>query len=393
MDINDNLNLNNSTKLNCGLLNVQSVGNKTLDIYELIIDKKLDVLALTETWLNMYDTAKIKEMTPNTHTFIHIPRSGKRGGGVGIFLQNSFKKIKIDTTRMCESFEKIQISCEINRRKCVFVVVYRPPNSRKSLFIQEFRTYLETVDTVGANVLICGDFNLWIEASDDYYVSEFIEMMNSFNFVNKVIGATSISEHTLDLVFAEVDRDFVCDVNVDEVCCISPVHKLVTFRASLNKESILKKKISIRLRNNFQPEVFISSVSQRLAHRKSEQCSHGLVKYENCANCFTKLFNDSVREKYNEVCPMVEKEIIIRDHAPWFNAELMRMKAEKQRKERLWRRFKSNYARREYQEARNRMNRMVVKRKRDYYKQKVDDAGSDINKLYTILDNWKQREK
>ena len=119
----------------------------------------------------------------------------------------------------------------LNRRKCVFVVVYRPPNSRVSLFIQEFRTYLETVDTVGANVLICGDFNLWIEASDNYYVNEFIEMMNSFNFVNKVIEATSISEHTLDLVFTEVDRDFICDVKVDEVCCISPVHKLVTFRA------------------------------------------------------------------------------------------------------------------------------------------------------------------
>ena len=46
-----------------------------------------------------------------------------------------------------------------------------PAKNALSLFIQEFRTYWETVDTVGANVLICGYFNLWIEASLDYHVN------------------------------------------------------------------------------------------------------------------------------------------------------------------------------------------------------------------------------
>lgn len=63
-----------NSKINCGLLNVQSVGNKTFDVCDLIKENYLDILAITETWLKDYDTAKIYEMTPVTHTFLHTSR-------------------------------------------------------------------------------------------------------------------------------------------------------------------------------------------------------------------------------------------------------------------------------------------------------------------------------
>ena len=69
--------------LNCALVNIQSVGNKTCEIRDYINDNKLDVLVLTETWLNNSDSAKIKEMTPDTHMFLHVPRGDRRGGGRG----------------------------------------------------------------------------------------------------------------------------------------------------------------------------------------------------------------------------------------------------------------------------------------------------------------------
>ena len=94
-----------SINIRGGLLNAQSVGNKTLDIRELLHDKKFDLLAVSETWLSEYDNAKIREMTPSTHTFLHNPRKERRGGGVGIFLANSFKKI-----RLYKSEKKIRIT-------------------------------------------------------------------------------------------------------------------------------------------------------------------------------------------------------------------------------------------------------------------------------------------
>ena len=118
---------NTSVSIKGGLLNVQSVGNKTLEIRELINDESLDILMVTETWLNEYDTAKINEMTPLTHTFVHIPRKDKKGGGVGIFLRKSFKKVRLHKLEILNSFENMKVGCEIAGRKCMFIVVYRPP--------------------------------------------------------------------------------------------------------------------------------------------------------------------------------------------------------------------------------------------------------------------------
>ena len=53
--------------LKCALVNIQSVGNKTCEIRDYINDNKLDILMLTEIWLNNYDTAKIREMTSDTY--------------------------------------------------------------------------------------------------------------------------------------------------------------------------------------------------------------------------------------------------------------------------------------------------------------------------------------
>ena len=71
----------NDVYLNCGYVNIQSIGNKTLQIRELLNEKGFDILALSETWLNSADSSRITEMTPPTHSFYHIPREDGRGEG------------------------------------------------------------------------------------------------------------------------------------------------------------------------------------------------------------------------------------------------------------------------------------------------------------------------
>ena len=71
----------NLSKIKCVFLNVQSVGNKTFELRNLVNEGKFDVLALAETWLCEYDSAKIAEMTPSTHFFLHVPRGRGEGGG------------------------------------------------------------------------------------------------------------------------------------------------------------------------------------------------------------------------------------------------------------------------------------------------------------------------
>ena len=110
------------------------MGNKTNEIRDYINDNKLDILVLTETWLNNTDSAKIREMTPDTHKFLHVPRGVRRGGGVGIFISNSLSKIKKEKVPKTDNFELMQVSCMYGGKRLVFIVVYRSPSSNEALF-------------------------------------------------------------------------------------------------------------------------------------------------------------------------------------------------------------------------------------------------------------------
>ena len=167
-------------RVNCGLLNVQSARNKTLEIRDTINEEKLDLYAITETWITDYDTTITQEMTPVTHSFVHNPRRSGRGGGVGLFVSNAIKKIKKCKTRNYDTFELLQAECEINGNKMMIITIYRPPSTSSSVFIDEFRLYLETIDMVSANIIIWGDFNLWLDDIEARYVPHFIDTIATF---------------------------------------------------------------------------------------------------------------------------------------------------------------------------------------------------------------------
>ena len=51
---------NNNMSIKCGLVNIQSVRNKTFNLHDLINDGYLDILAITETWLRDYELAAMR---------------------------------------------------------------------------------------------------------------------------------------------------------------------------------------------------------------------------------------------------------------------------------------------------------------------------------------------
>lgn len=382
----------NTHRVKCGLLNVQSTRNKTLAIRDLINEECLDMFAITETWLSDHDFAVIKEMTPVTHTFLHNPRGAKRGGGVGIFLTSTIKKIRKLTTNNYTNFEVLQIECEITGNKVLIIVVYRPPSTSVSAFIDEFSLFLDNIDMVSAMVTICGDFNLWLDDLDARYVSHFIDTMATYNLINAVEKPTSIGGHIIDLVFSDRTRDLVQNVYVDEVCTLSPVHKLVTFMMSLRIVERCKMSIRFRSTRNFDPETLVTAISTGVNTRFNEVCIHQFT-IENCHECLYRLYNETVRGVYEKMCPTITKEIIVKDESPWFNEEISRAKKAKKKKEKLWRRHQSDESRREYNQARNFEKKLIVHRKRDFYKDRIIQAGSNINKLYKVLDNLTGKKK
>ena len=75
---------NMSVKFTSCLMNARSLCNKTLIVKDFVVDYKVDLLGITETWLHVEGSeVTIGELCPNGYRLLHSPRSAGRGGGVG----------------------------------------------------------------------------------------------------------------------------------------------------------------------------------------------------------------------------------------------------------------------------------------------------------------------
>ena len=72
-----------------GLLNARSVVNKTETIVDFIKEHDLDILSITETWLQSNDSFSACNITPDGFNLISSPRLNKRGGGIAVILKNN----------------------------------------------------------------------------------------------------------------------------------------------------------------------------------------------------------------------------------------------------------------------------------------------------------------
>ena len=74
------------------LLKARSVKNKCTELVDYIVDHELDIVAICETWLTPNDDALIGQLTQCGFTFKHIPRAGKRGGGVALLFKSQLSQ-------------------------------------------------------------------------------------------------------------------------------------------------------------------------------------------------------------------------------------------------------------------------------------------------------------
>ena len=70
-------------KLKVALLNARSVCNKAVLIVDFIIDNTIDVLFITETWLNRENEAVLSDLLPTGFSYTRTDRDdGRQGGGI-----------------------------------------------------------------------------------------------------------------------------------------------------------------------------------------------------------------------------------------------------------------------------------------------------------------------
>lgn len=211
---------NFSSKIRFATWNAHSLNKKSATVCDIIISKRLDILAITESWLSgdYHNNNTIAEIlnTLNDFNFHHVPRVNRTGGGVGVFLRKGFTVLK-NEWQPFSSMECMDLFISSGRSSIRLITIYRPPQSKKnratpSTFFQEFSSLLEVVSLTPGYLLLNGDFNFHMELQNDAHASTFRELLQSAGLRHHVTKTTHRSGHTLDLIIDRQESKIISNV-------------------------------------------------------------------------------------------------------------------------------------------------------------------------------------
>ena len=153
-----------------GLVNACSVNKRHEAVSAHLLNFKLDLLAITETWQTSNDDSGLKLACPDGYSFIHTPRSGSVGGGVALIFKSTVAVQSVPVLFVPTSFEWLDLFVRIRHKRFRLIVLYRPPTSSKtppfSVFLSEFTCLLEALNQASGDVVITGDFNIHVGSGE-----------------------------------------------------------------------------------------------------------------------------------------------------------------------------------------------------------------------------------
>jgi hypothetical protein len=366
-----------------GLFNVRSSVRKALDICDLVEEKSLDILVLTETWLQETgDEPVIAELTPAGYSFIHRPRSsGRSGGGVAVIFRDSICVKKCEQ-KMFASFECMDLVISHGKLTVRTIVLYRPPPSQvnqltDALFHEEFGKLVSSI--TNKYLLILGDFNFHWDDQQNRNTRLLTSLFDSSDLRQHVFLPTHRAGHILDWIVSRSDSlKFVQSVTVEDLLLSD--HFLVVCETSLIKPSSKRKKMKTRNLKKIDMDGFCSDLSD------SELVKHPPDDVEQLVS----LYNSTLSSLLDTYAPEVERHVSDRPNTAWFSSSVASAKAVRRRAEKRWRRSGLVVDREIYQCARNQYSQEMRKAKSSYIQSVLEAA--DSRKMFSVVDRLLGKE-
>ncbi|NEQ69831.1 MAG: hypothetical protein F6K21_30935 [Symploca sp. SIO2D2] len=219
------------------MFNARSLRNKFDDLRALNQTSQYDIIAVTESWLNLKTKEFESEYKIPGYTLFHNDRVIGIGGGVILYVKSS----------LCPLVKNFEFPDPVNgvfveisdkfKNKLLISLFYRPPKQTRE--VDEALSDLIDDISCNYNTIILGDFNLpctsWGgELSSNSGNILYQRLLTSP--LHQMINVPTRDPNILDLVLT-TDSDSVRDINVDDFFPNSD-HRLVEFKInfSLNKE-------------------------------------------------------------------------------------------------------------------------------------------------------------
>jgi len=119
--------------LSCSLVNARSVGKKSASLSQMIVDARLDMLLITETWPENTESVSLKRVMPNGYKCIdtarplaseHVHKAELRNyGGIALVYRDNVTVMKCSEPA---TFEHLCVDVTTEHDSLLLLCVYRP---------------------------------------------------------------------------------------------------------------------------------------------------------------------------------------------------------------------------------------------------------------------------
>ena len=188
---------------------------------------KPDVIVVVETHIPCkqfagYDRESLKKLIKG-YTFFHEGRRAKRGGGVGIFVNDEFKS----EPQLCEPGEKgvdfleevfenvvvrIPGCIKVNQNQAkdlIIMAIYRQPdNGNTEVFLEHLDTLMSRVNKTSNELVLAGDFNLdLIRYSSHEPTAKYLDIMTNYGMIPRIVRPTRIKKQSAAIACVPVTME------------------------------------------------------------------------------------------------------------------------------------------------------------------------------------------
>ena len=240
------------------LINCRSVVNKTQEIKLKLVNNNLDLCILTETWIKEGDTITPTRLCPNGYKSLSISRQDKVGGGIAIVYKSELN-ISLARDEPYKTMESSSFIISTVNRQINLITIYRPPDTNVLEFCNEFANLPETNINLSGELILLGDINIAVNKPFDLGPATFLDVLDSFNLVNKVDKPTHRLSNTPDLIILDANSSIIPRIKVDR---LFSDRNIIFFDISLLHTITISKVKVYRKLKNINLEVFIKDIGE-----------------------------------------------------------------------------------------------------------------------------------
>ena len=234
---------------------------------------------------------------------------------------------------------------------------------------------LESYHLHPSDIIITGDFNIWVDLPDLSKPKQFLDLLSSFNLTQHIHEPTHRSLHTLDLLITRDCEDTVSDVSVEPGFSD---HSLIICRLNLCKPPRIRKIINTRRYKAIDLGVFSNDVKQSLSKIDFVDCD--------VSSCVAR-YESSLKDLLDTHAPSKSRSVVLRTNSPWFNDNIRDAKTLRRKLERKWRRSKLQIDREIYCIQKQAVINLIRKAKINHYSELIAGCAGDQKKLFNIIAN------